>query len=418
LKYGRSVLRALFAVGVAAGIFLIWDLWYRSRTADRAGKQASAVQVIWTFEPPERGAIVSSPLVTTDRIYVGIIHDAGFLPIGAVYCLDRATGKPCWKFDDEGAMQQMASSPCLTDGRLYIGEGMHQNHRCKLYCLDAVTSHKLWEFAVDSHIESSPCVALGKVFVGAGDEGLVCLDAVRGSECWRFPGPYHVDSSPTVQDGCVFFGSGVSRTHKVTKIFCLDANTGNPRWQQAVPLPVWGAPTVAGSDLLIGLGNGRLLTPPVPPEMPAGALWCVDKATGAERWRYSECDAVFVRPAVDAQHVFFASRDGHGYCLDRHTGRLCWRVELGSPDVASPALCEGRVYCVASGGRVSCLAADSGAECWTFELAAHTGTRPQIFSSPTVLADPASGGRHHWIYVGTELANSVNSAAVLYCLRD
>src|SRR5262245_54705621 len=58
------------------------------------------VQVLWTFEPVERGAILSSPLVIDDRIFVGVIHDIGLSSIGAVYCLDRLTGKEIWKFDD------------------------------------------------------------------------------------------------------------------------------------------------------------------------------------------------------------------------------------------------------------------------------------------------------------------------------
>src|SRR5207244_1242455 len=101
-------------------------------------------------------------------------------------------------FSDDGQMQHMYSSPCLADGRVYVGEGMHQNHLCKLYCVDAATGRKCWDFQTDGHIESSPCVADGKVFFGAGDEGVYGLDQVSGAECWHFRGPIHVDTSPTV----------------------------------------------------------------------------------------------------------------------------------------------------------------------------------------------------------------------------
>src|SRR5262249_49568075 len=84
-----------------------------------------SVAVAWAFEAQKRGAIISSPLVAGDRVYVAALHDTAFVNAGAVYCLDRRTGKRLWSFDDDGKMQHMYSSPCLAGDRLYLGEGMH-----------------------------------------------------------------------------------------------------------------------------------------------------------------------------------------------------------------------------------------------------------------------------------------------------
>src|SRR5438132_1499251 len=65
---------------------------------------AQAGKVVWTFEQVERGAIVSSPLVAGEQVYVGAIRDAGLATSGAVYCLNRDTGKIVWQFDDGGEM--------------------------------------------------------------------------------------------------------------------------------------------------------------------------------------------------------------------------------------------------------------------------------------------------------------------------
>ena len=129
----------------------------------RVEKEVRRPEVVWTFEPPERGAIVSSPLVAGERIFVPTIRDAGLATYGAVYCLERSTGRPIWIFDNDGKMLHMYSSPCLADGRLYVGEGMHQNFACKFYCLDAATGKELWHFETGGHIESTPCVADGRV---------------------------------------------------------------------------------------------------------------------------------------------------------------------------------------------------------------------------------------------------------------
>jgi outer membrane protein assembly factor BamB len=377
-----------------------------------------ADKVLWTFEQVERGAIVSTPLVVDHSVYVAAIRDAGLSTSGVVYCLNRDSGKLVWQFDDEGEMQHMYSSPCLADGRLYLGEGMHANQVCKFYCLDAATGKKLWQFPTTGHIESSPCVADGKVFFAAGDDGLYCLDAVTGARRWQYEAAIHVDTSATVVGKRLYCGSGVSRTRSRTEIFCLTADEGTILWRKPTDLPAWGSPAVSGDQVFFGLGNGRLTRSAEPPEKPAGAMMAVAAETGEMRWRYDVSDGVLVRPAVDSQRVYFGARDGYCYAVERAHGQLCWKQALGSPLVTNPALIEKRLYVAAGGGRVSRLNADSGTIEWTFDVAGYSQTEPRLFSSPVVVADRGRGGGAYRIYFGAELQMSLGSAAVLYCLRD
>jgi outer membrane protein assembly factor BamB len=375
-------------------------------------------QVVWTFEQPQRGAIISTPAVNAEWLYVSAIRDNALDPSGVVYCLDRRRGTVSWTFDDGGTMRHTISSPCLADGRLYVGEGMHGNDVCKLYCLDAATGRKLWEFVTGGHIESSPCVAGGAVFFGSGDDGLYCLDAASGAKRWQFSGRWHIDSSPVVVDGRLYAGSGVSRLHRTTEIFCLDAADGRPLWRSPAELPVWGSPVVEGGQVFFGTGTGRLTRSAEAPEKPSGALLCAEAATGNMCWIAHVEDAVFGRPAVDAEHIYFGARDGRCCCLGRRDGRQRWQADLGSPIVTRPALAEGRLYVVACGGRVGCLDAANGRALWTFDVAKHTQTRPQLLSSPLLVRDEDDREPHNLLYFGTELRNDIRSAAVLYCLRD
>jgi outer membrane protein assembly factor BamB len=96
-------------------------------------------------------------------------------------------------------------------------------------------------------------------------------------------------------------------------------------------------------------------------------------------------------------------------------GDLCWKQDLGSSVVTRPALLRDRLYVVAIGGKVHCLDAATGAVDWTFDVAAQSGTQPQLLSTPTVVAVEDGAVR---VYFGTELKNSVTSAAVLYCLQE
>jgi outer membrane protein assembly factor BamB len=381
-------------------------------------KKSQGPELVWLFEPVERGAIISTPLVTPDRVYTAAIQDAGLSTSGAVYCLNRSTGRPVWKFDDDGAMQHMYSSPCLAEGRLYIGEGMHQNFICKLFCLEAESGHKLWDFQVAGHIESSPCVADGRVFFGAGDDGLYCLDAATGVCSWQFQGPFHIDTSPLVVGKRLYCGSGVSRNHKETRMFCLETETGKVLWQKPTQLPVWGSPVMADDQVFYGLGNGRLVEGPRPPEKPAGAVLCVEARSGEQVWNCPVADAVLVKPAVDQDHVYVGSRDGACYCLERNSGGLVWKINLGSPIVTKSAIAGSQLFVITSGGRVCRLDAVTGAVQWTYDVAIQARARPRLFSSPIVIADRQAGDAHYLIYFGADLSNSAQSAAALYCLRD
>lgn len=406
-RYGRL----LVLTGVSGALLAV--IYFAATTPKR---DKNEVVVVWTFEQAESGAIISTPVVTEDCLYVAAIRDNALNPSGVVYCLDRQRGKVRWTFDDDGAMKHTYSSPCLAEGRLYLGEGMHGNDVCKMYCLDAVTGHKLWEYVTGGHIESSPCVAGGAVYFGSGDDGVYCLDAVSGTQRWQFRGEWHVDIRPVVADGRVYAGSGISRVNRTTEIFCLDVSTGQPLWRTPTELPVWGLPVLAGNQIFFGTGTGRLTLSAEPPEKPAGALVCADATTGKINWTCPVDDAVFSSPALDAEHVFFGARDGRCYCVDRRDGKKLWQRELGSPIVTRPALIEGRLYIVASGGPVFCLDASSGQPLWTFDLAKYTQTRPQLLSTPVVVEMEAKG-RSCLLYLGTELRRGDKSEAVLYCLR-
>jgi hypothetical protein len=142
-------------------------------------------QVIWTFEAVEHGVVLSSPLVAGDRLYVAAAQSDAVNQFGTLYCVNRANGKMIWSFNNNGKMKQVFSSPALANGRLFIGEGLHEDTDCRLFCLDAVTGHELWSFATKSHTESSPRLANDCVYFGAGDDGVYCLEQETGVLRWH-----------------------------------------------------------------------------------------------------------------------------------------------------------------------------------------------------------------------------------------
>jgi outer membrane protein assembly factor BamB len=373
------------------------------------------------FHPREPAWIVASPRVAGDRLYVGAVHGAQYQS-GALYCLDRATGAVHWTFNDGGRMKNSFSSPWIEGGRIYVGEGFHQQSGCKLYCLDADKGTKVWEFPTRSHTESSPCVADGKVYFGAGDDGLYCIHASDGSPAWDDkvrPKGLHVDAGPLVVGGRVYCGSGVGDAYKETCVFCADAETGQEIWRRPTDLPVWGESVVSGGRLYVGIGNGNFMDSD---EKPAGAVLCLDAATGAPIWRRDVPDGVLVRVAVDRDCVYFASRDQNCYCLDRAEGRVLWKKDLGSPVTASPVLvrcpecgCAEALYVVAGDGLAYRLDPATGAEAWKLDLG-QGQKAPEFFSSPTVVESREADGDHRRLYFGAGF--NFFQRGGLYCVED
>ncbi len=396
----------------------------KTQGAARTGKEKAVLErTVWTFQKVGNCDLASSPLVSEDKVYVGLLNTSVFDRSSTLHCLERATGKELWTFNNGGQLKPMFSTPCVANGKLYFGEGFHENAGCKLYCLDAKTGKKQWDFETDSHVESTPQVAQGKVVFGAGDDGLYCLDAVSGKKLWQYPEKpdaktgLHIDATPCVDGQHVYGCSGVSRTYQRLQVFCLDLKTGKKIWtQEAIDLPCWGSPTVCNGVLCVGLGNGRIT---LSDSSPRGALLCLDAATGKKLWRFDAMkDAVHGKPAVDAGRVYVGSRDGFCYCLNRKTGRLLWKKDLKSPIVGGPALAgtpeATTVYVAATHGEVYCLNAVTGEECWVFkELSNQAAT---LLTTLTVRVHKLAEGERREIYLGAGVQNQ--TCVVVYRLQE
>lgn len=412
-----------------------------AKAGDGVLHPAEFVRTVWEFRSPERGGFVSSATLHADYVFIAAAHPT--IKKGTLYCLDRRTGQKVTSFIDGGEFMQPYSSPFIADGHLYIGEGFHTDPDCKLYCLDLrdlaqqdPAKRKLRvanRFTTTSQTESSPVVASGKVYFGAGNDGFYCVEAVTLQERWRFPKDptkgrlLRFGGSAAVHDKRVYVGTGVDREQKEDKgetaIFCLDADSGELIWKIPTDLPAWGAPVVVDDRLYYGIGNGDVVTDALD-ATPAGAMLCLDAKTGKQLWRVDVPNGILERPAVDRHHVYFGCRDGYVYCLSRFSGKERWKTDLGSAIVTAPALakcsdCEATaaVYVIATAGKVCCLDPGTGRVQWTFNL---EGRSAHLASSPRVEVVPTADGDRRRIYFGAALGAGPNltGQAVVYCLED
>ncbi len=418
---------------------------------------ASLKRQVWKFTPPDQSDIAATPTVVGNRVYVGVIHGDVFSKFGRVYCLESYRDdsgedkvRVIWRFDNDGKMKQMFSSPTVVDGKVYIGEGFHENNECNLFCLDAKTGKELWHFdtsskeendlwgfETNSHVESTPIVVNGRVYFGSGDKGLYCVDASSGKKVWQYPRPgdrrtgLHIDSNPVVVGERVYCTSGKSRTFENLQVFCVNATDGKLVWSKSTELPVWGSPAVVDGRVYVGLGNGRVnLSEP----SPKGGVLCLDALDGRRLWDFDEVkDAVHTRPTVVGSLVIVGSRDGFCYALDIREGKPVWKKDLGSPTVSTPAVARGAwndepgaLYIAATKGDVYCLDPRTGEVFWHFDELSHGGPEGKgygaaLLASVKVQVRRKKDGEGRMvderrIYFASGVNDGANS--VIYCLED
>jgi outer membrane protein assembly factor BamB len=433
----------LTARGASANVQGERDLTSDSTTDSKKGYVLN--RQMWTFSPQGQSDMASSPVVAGKYVYIGAIEGL-IRKIGRLYCLDRETGKEVWHFDNKGTMKQMYSTPFIADGKLYIGEGFHENNECNLFCLDASTGKLLWafntaseeenkpwgDFPTNSHVESSPFVASGRVYVGAGDKGLYCIDATSGKKVWQYPeagdrrNGLHIDSNPVVVGDRVYCCSGKSRTFNRLEVFCVDIRTGKKIWSHPTELPAWGSPTVHEGRVYVGLGDSRIGEKT---ETAKGDFLCLDAFTGERQWNYDQLKgAVHTKPVIDGNLVIFGSQDDYCYALDCRKGTMVWKRDLGSMTVSSPVLVRGAwedapgaLYVAAMKGDVYCLDPKTGEVHWCFDELSKGGKEGKGFAAnlltaPFVTVRRTSKGEQRRIYFASGIYE--NAGSVLYCLED
>lgn len=379
-------------------------------------KEPTSAAAVWTAE--REVTVMSSPAAFGDRIVVTTVFGAGaFNPVGngAVVCLDANSGETVWKFAPDDFRGTFAS-PVVGEGRIIVGEGLHVTSDARITCLD-LSGRLQWQFTTASHVEATACIADGRVFVGAGDDGFYALALEPNADgsarvLWHLDGKQFPDceSSAAVFDGVVYFGLGEGGQ----ALCAVDASTGKERWRIATSYPVFAPPTIADGKLFVGMGLGNFvqsadeLRTARLDELresgasasqieaarialaPAGELWCVDLASQRIEWRHKLPDTVLDAAAWRDGRLFVATRNGVVWCLS-DDGRELSHWDAHEPVLSSPAVGEQGVYISTKSGRLIALKRESLEPLWEMSLGS---VEQNNVSSPIVA--------HGHVYVGLE----------------
>jgi len=379
-----------------------WPLFHGgpARTGAVPGAdQPNRPAVHWIFQDGNVG-FYSSPAVVGNRVYVASQTPSVFKGVGSgeIYCFDADTGQVAWHKAPKG-YQAAFSSPSVSGDYLVCGEGLHDTENARVICMDLRPGHEgeiLWTYQTDSHVECSPVIHNGRVYIGAGDDGYYCFELPpdadgRAQLVWHAPGQQFPDAETSLaaHGENIYAGLGVGG-----KAICvLDAATGALKHRIETEYPVFGPPAIVDGKLYVAMGNGDYINKAeeqTPPTRPAGAVWCIDLATLKVDWRFTEIGrTVLGAVAVEGDELYFGSRDGFLYCLDKG-GKLIDKYDTHSPLITSPAVTRDYVYMVTDSGWLYCLDRRRMEPAWEMKIA----TQPLLVSSPAV-----ARGR---LYVGTQ----------------
>ena len=144
----------------------------------------------------------------------------------------------------------------------------------KIYCLDAATGKKRWEFFTEGPVRLAPALSNGRLYVGSDDGYVYCLNAKDGQLIWkhrpglgprRVPGngrmisPWAIRTGVVVVGDRVFCGSGVIPSEKVF-VCALKADTGEEIWKTSMnDLPAQGYMLASTKKLYVVTSRDRPL---------------------------------------------------------------------------------------------------------------------------------------------------------------
>ncbi|MFP4054648.1 MAG: PQQ-binding-like beta-propeller repeat protein [Phycisphaerae bacterium] len=354
----------------------------------------------WRFR---RGgeAYLSSPAVVGNRVYFTTATIQIGRGRGEIVCLDADTGQVVWKTRPDN-YDATFSSPAISGEYLVVGEGLHTTTDARVICLSLAPGREgeiLWSYQTASHVESTPVIYDGKVYVGAGDkEGYYCF-ALEGDGkgnpkvLWHRYGKDFLDAETSIAAADGRFYAGLGNEGKA--LVELDADTGEELRRIEMPFPVFSPPAIADGKLYVGCGNGDFAKTAEQLGLPAGGkLVCVDQESFRVEWSFDLPETVLGSPAVGQGKVFAGCRNGELFVLTTD-GTLVRRHDTGASIMTSPALAERTVYVISTSGVLQGFDVRSGRAVWERIVGnVPTGTDFGYISSPAV-------ARGH-VYLGTQ----------------
>lgn len=240
------------------------------------------------------------PILTKDLVIQGNAIDG-------IVAYKRNSGHQIWSLEFKNGVEGGAAA----DGdRLYFGANNGQ-----FYCVDINTGKILWTFALNSESLTYPLVDGPTVYHVAGNNTLYAFDKLTGKTLWiksnaaKSNMAVRGQTAPVIESGVLYLGFSDGNFSAFT------AENGRELWTKRLGddkrfNDVDATAVLSGQCLLVASF--------------ANALYCLDKSSGAIRWRhdFGGYQAVYVEDGI----IYYATSGSEIHLLELDSGKLLRKI--------------------------------------------------------------------------------------------
>ena len=141
----------------------------------------------------DRRGIISSPVITDDKILVGARD--GFL-----YAINKQTGKLEWSNDHQ--VSWVISSVAVKDSIVVTGTSDGRF----VQAVSLNTGREIWRYRTKNVVWSSPLIINNQVYIGSNEGQLFCFDLLTGKKLNSFQTGGTIFTAPVLRDSLLYFG--------------------------------------------------------------------------------------------------------------------------------------------------------------------------------------------------------------------
>ena len=302
------------------------------------------LQVHWSTDLGQPS--VAAPGYDDHRAYVPLRD-------GSVVAIRLSDGTLAWSIE-----QPTQLPPAVGAGLVVIASGS------RLVGRHAHTGYKVWATDFGSEVSAPLLMTAGWLIAALQNGDVVALRGVDGFEVWRIDIAGEISTRPSVGGRQLFVPVNDGR------IVALDLATGERTWETMLN----GSPQdiLPLNDLFVGSTDNF--------------FYRLSRTDGRMRWRWRTGGDIVGLPAVDEQHVVFASLDNMLRALDRNSGAQRWRRPLTGRPTSGPQAVDGMVFISGVSPDLRAFDLSSGDPSGTVQGPGEFGAPPHIVRPPSPLA--------------------------------
>ena len=245
-------------------------------------------------------------------------------------------------------------SPVAADSFVFVGTLSGEIH-----VVHSKTGERVGVVSVESAVTGAPLIDGISLIAGSatGDRTLISYDYRDGITRWakELGG---IESSP------LRFGYRLFVTTLGGILYCLDKASGSELWRYETKAPIHSSPATDGRTVVFGCDDGF--------------LYAIDLETGKLIWRFKAGRSIFSTPSIYQERVFFGSLDNTLYALNLKDGKLFWKHTAGGKIYGTPAFSEELVFFGATDGIFYALRIKDGSVAWRFFATSIINSSPVV----------------------------------------